>query len=164
MKLSLIAAMGKNRELGLDNQLLWHIPADLKNFVKYTKGKPIIVGRKTFESFGKPLPKRLNVVITRDKTYKYDHEDVIIFHDPDEAVSYLREREIEEAVVCGGAVIYKYFMGQVDSIYLSRVDWEGKADTFFPEFNEADFTITETQEFESTEKTPFWKFEIYERK
>jgi len=163
MILSMIAAMGKNRELGLDNKLLWHIPADMKNFVKITKGKPIIVGRKTFESFGKPLPKRLNVVITRDESYQYDHENVIVFNDPDSAVAYLQEKGYEESVVCGGAVIYKYFMDRVDTVYLSTVDWEGEADTFFPALEKSNFKVSETLDHEATEKTPFWRFEILER-
>lgn len=163
MILSMIAAMGKNRELGLDNKLLWHIPADMKNFVKITKGKPIIVGRKTFESFGKPLPKRLNVVITRDRDYSYDHEDVVIFHDPKDAVTFLKEKGYEESVVCGGAIIYKFFMDEIDTLYLSRVDWEGEADTFFPEFDSTKLNISETQDFEATDKTPFWRFEVYKR-
>ncbi|OIQ15577.1 MAG: hypothetical protein BM556_17860 [Bacteriovorax sp. MedPE-SWde] len=159
----MIAAMGKNRELGLDNKLLWKIPADMKNFVKVTKGKPIIVGRKTFESFGRPLPKRLNVVITRNKDYKYDHENVVIFHDPQAAVNFLKDEGYEESVVCGGAFIYEIYMNEIDRLYLSRVDWQGEADTFFPPFDEGKFKLDEEIEFEATDETPFWKYEVYKR-
>lgn len=160
----MIAAIGKNRELGIDNKLLWHIPADMKNFVKLTKGKPIIVGRKTFESFKGPLPKRLNVIITTNKEYKYEHENVVIFHDPIKAVKFLESENYEEAVVCGGAIIYEYFLPLVERFYLSKVDWEGEADTFFPKFNEEDFSVKESQFYEKIEDTPAWEFLFLEKK
>lgn len=164
MIISLIAAIGKNRELGLDNKLLWNVPEDMKNFVRLTKGKPIIVGRKTFESFKKPLPGRLNIVITRDLSFKFDHEFVRVFNDLKSALNYLRDQSTVEVVVCGGAQIYQEMLPVVDKIYLSYIDWEGRADTFFPKFNLLEFTVVGEQVYESSSSSIAWKFVEYQRK
>lgn len=161
---SLIVAMGKNREIGLDNKLLWHIPDDMKNFVRITKGKPILVGRKTFESFKKPLPGRLNVVVTRDVNFKYDHPLVKIFYDINMALDYLEGERTPEVVICGGAGIYGEFIDQVDKMYISFVDWEGKADTFFPECDFSSFKIiTKLEHPRIGQISPAWTFVEYDR-
>lgn len=163
MIISLIAAIGKNLELGLDGKLLWNIPADMKNFVKLTKGKPILVGRKTFESFKGPLPNRLNIILTTNTDYKYTHENVLVFYDIEKALAYLNSKEYEEVVVCGGAEIYKYFLNRADQLYMSFVDWEGKADTFFPEFDFSSVKLCETENFEATEKSPSWTYKLFKK-
>src|SRR6185436_89307 len=101
--ISLVAAIGKNNELGKGNDLLWKLPADMQHFIKTTTGHPVLMGRKTFESIGKPLPKRRNIVITRDKTYK--HEGVEVVHSIEEALGLLDKKE--EIMIIGGAEIYK---------------------------------------------------------
>lgn len=164
MIISLIVAMGNNREIGFQNKLLWHIPEDMKNFVKLTKGKPILVGRKTFESFKKPLPGRLNIVITRDQNYSYDHELVEIFHNYDDALKYVEELGCEEIVVCGGAQIYQDFLGRVDRMYVSFVNWQGEADTYFPKFDFKKMEIFNEAFYEQTSQTASWKFVEYHRK
>lgn len=160
----MIAAIGKNRELGLNNQLLWNVPADMKNFVRLTKGKAIIVGRKTFESFKGPLPKRLNIIITSNKSYTYAHENVRIVHSIEECLTLIEELQISEAVVCGGAQIYQEFLSRIDRFYLSLIDWEGDADTFFPEFNMEHFTISEDIDHALEEGSLAWRFLQLERK
>ncbi|EQC47682.1 dihydrofolate reductase [Bacteriovorax sp. Seq25_V] len=158
MLLSMIAAYGKNRELGLDNKLLWHLPADMKNFVRLTKGKAIVVGRKTFESFKGPLPKRINIILTTNKSYHYEHENVRIVHSVEECLKLIEELKLEETVICGGAEIYKIFLPLIKRFYLSIVDWEGKADTFFPEFDMSDFKILEEVNHAKDEENLAWRF------
>lgn len=161
--ISLIAAYGKDREIGLNNNLLWHIPADLKNFVKYTKGKPIIVGRKTFESFKSPLPGREHLVLTTNKDYKYDHKQVKIFNSVQDIMSYIEEKSFPEVVVCGGAKIYDLFFPFCDLLYLSEIEWSGEADTYFTNYDLANFEVSDQKVYEETEKTPKWTFKIYKK-
>src|SRR3990167_9676374 len=116
--ISLIAAIGKNNELGKGNTLLWHMPADMKFFREKTKGHPVIMGRKTFESLSGPLPNRKNIVITRDKTYLRHGVDVV--HSLDEATNLFKKDE--EIFVIGGAEIYKQAMNIADRLYITHVD------------------------------------------
>jgi dihydrofolate reductase len=161
MILSMIVAIGKNREIGKNNNLLWHISEDLKNFKSITTGRPIIMGRKTFESLGRPLPKRENIVLTRDESYH--PEGTTVFHDIDSMMSYLNQLDNDEAIIIGGGVIYETFLPKIDRLYLTTVDWEGEADTFFPEIPFTEFRITEHIEHKATEKAPAWDFKILER-
>lgn len=132
---SLIAAIGKNRELGKDNKLLWHIPADLKRFKKLTLGKIVIMGRKTFESLPKksqPLPNRTNVVITHNKNWS--HPKVLVFHSLEEALKKLKKEK--EIFIIGGASIFQKAINYADRIYLTVID-KGfpEADVFFPDYS-----------------------------
>jgi dihydrofolate reductase len=128
MKLSLIAAIGKNRELGKDNQLLWKMPADLQYFKKVTLNKPILMGRKTFESIGRPLPGRENIIITRDK--QYAAEGCTITHSLDDATKACSTSN--EVMIIGGANIYQQAIDKVERMYLTFIDGEFDADVFFP--------------------------------
>lgn len=151
MFVSMVVAHGPKGEIGLDNKLLWHIPEDLKNFKKITTGKMIVMGRKTFESIGKPLPDRANVVITRDLNFK--HDGVIVIHDPmmafDLALEAEEDLEVEdfEMMVIGGGEIFNAFMPYVHKIYLSEVDYIGPADAFFPPVNYKEWEIEKTEKF-----------------
>lgn len=137
-----VVAIGKNRELGLDGKLLWHIPDDLKRFKALTLGHPIIMGRKTFESIlgytqGKPLPGRTNIVVTRDSSWRY--EGVVIASSLEEAIAKGRELDETEVHIGGGQQIYEQALPHIDKLYLTLVEDEKQADSFFPPY-EKEFT------------------------
>jgi len=146
-QLCIVAAIGKNRELGLGDKLLWHIPDDLKRFKALTKGHPIILGRKTFESIvgyiGGPLPDRQNIVVTRDKNWKYD--GVISASSIDEAFAVAEKLKPEQIHIGGGAQIYEQVLSRVDKLFLTIIDDEKTADSYFPEY-EAEFTKVVSEE------------------
>lgn len=131
MKISMIAATGKNMELGRNNALIWRLPDDLKFFKKTTLGKSVIMGRKTFESLPKALPGRKNIVITSNKNY--DAPGAVTVTSPDDA---LKEAEGDEVFVIGGESVYKAFLPAADRIYLTETDGTcDDADAFFPDFD-----------------------------
>ena len=127
MKISMIVAYGKNWEIGLNNEMLWHISEDFKNFKTITSGHHILMGRKTFESIGKPLPNRTSIVLSNTG---FKHEGVHTFNDIQEAFNFARESAEEELFIIGGANIYETLFPYVDKMYLSEVDFEGVADAF----------------------------------
>jgi len=129
MKISLIVAMGENRVIGVDNRMPWHLSADLKRFRAITLGKPILMGRRTHESIGKPLPGRANIVLTRDPTYR--SEGCIVVHHRDEAMR--AAGDAPELMVIGGAGLYQEFLPVADRLYLTLVHQTFAGDTFFPE-------------------------------
>ena len=132
--ISIIAAIGINRELGKDNQLLWYLSQDLKRFKAITQGHPVIMGRKTFESIGRPLPKRTNVVISSQENYQ--PEGVTVVTSLMEALILAPELDDEEVFIIGGGQVYADSLGYADRLYLTLVDGEVEADTFFPEYQE----------------------------
>lgn len=144
----MVVAVGPKREIGYQNKLLWHLPEDLKNFKKITTGRAIVMGRKTFESIGKPLPNRLNIVLTRDENYA--PAGVTVIHDPmmafDAALEY-DDSEESELMVIGGEEIFKIYLPYTQRIYLSEVDYQGPADTYFPEL-EGEWSEIESRSFE----------------
>ena len=160
--ISLIAAIGKNNELGKKNDLIFKLPADMEYFKKVTLGHPIIMGRKTFESIGRPLPKRRNIVITRDLDYK--KEDIEVVHSLEEALNLFSNKN-EEIFVIGGAEIFKQVMGKADRLYITHVEGEDKeADTFFPEIIPVVWNEISHEEHKADEKNPLkYTFSIYER-
>ncbi|OGH12149.1 MAG: diacylglycerol kinase [Candidatus Levybacteria bacterium RIFCSPHIGHO2_01_FULL_40_10] len=136
MKISIIAAIGKNRELGAGNKLIWHISSDLKRLKELTTGHPIIMGRKTYESIGRLLPNRTNIIITRDANYKV--EGAIVVHSLDKAFASAKESVgSDEIFIFGGAQIFEQAIGEADRLYLTLIDAENKnADAFFPKYSE----------------------------
>lgn len=129
--ISLIAAIGKNNELGKDNSLLWHLPADMQHFRDTTRGHTVIMGRKTFESIGKALPGRKNILITRNKNFRFP--EVEVWNSLDALLSRMPLGTEEESFVIGGAEIYKELIDKADKLYITHVDGEFReADTFFP--------------------------------
>lgn len=130
--LTIIAAASENNALGKDNQLVWHLPEDFKRFKSLTSGHYIIMGRKTFESFPKPLPNRTHVIITRQKDYQVP-EGCIVVSDLQDAINACPKNE--EVFVIGGGQIYKQAIDLVDKIDLTRVHTSVDADTFFPEID-----------------------------
>ena len=159
--ISLIAAIGKNNELGKGNDLVFKLPADMKYFRDTTKGHTIIMGRKTFESIGKALPARKNIVITRDKTYLRHGVDVV--HSLEEALAKTNKKD--EAFIIGGAEIYKQAMNLADKLYITHVNAEDKnADVFFPEIIPMVWNETSRQEHKKDSENPFdYTFSIYEK-
>ena len=140
MIFSIIAGIGKNNELGKDNQLLWKLPADMKHFRETTSGHPVIMGRKTHESIGRPLPNRRNIVVTRDQDYVKDGIEVV--HSIEEALA-LFENSDEEVFNIGGAQIYTEGITFADKLYITHVDATFDADTFFPSIGDSWQKISE---------------------
>ena len=160
--ISLIAAIGKNNELGKGNTLVWNMPTDLKYFRDKTKGHTVIMGRKTFESIGHPMPNRQNIIITRDKSYKAEGIEVV--HSIEEALKLVPKKE-EEIFIIGGAEIYKQSMEIADRLYITHIDAEDKeADTFFPEIIPVVWNEISREEHKKDENNPFdYTFSVYER-
>lgn len=134
--LSIIAVIGKNRELGCGNKLLWHLPEDMKRFKNTTSGHPVIMGRKTFESIGRALPGRTNIVITRNT--KYEADNCLLAESLDQAIAWAEDFNTpgrDEVFVIGGASIYGSAIGKTDKLYLTVVDDAPKADVYFPEYD-----------------------------
>lgn len=153
MILSAIAAMAKNRVIGKDNKLPWHLPEDLKFFKEKTKGKVLIMGRKTFESLGKPLPNRFHIVITRQESYKFEDPNVQVVHDLKTAIELAHMLTTkynakfgDEVFVCGGGQIYQESLDVVDRIYLTVIERDFEGDAQFPQFSEDEFSLTKKEE------------------
>ncbi len=162
MKLSIIAGIGKNNELGKGNTLLWHMPKDLKHFRDITSGKTVIMGRKTFESIGRPLPNRRNIIITRDK--EYNTEGIEIVYSLDEAIEKVRDED--ESFIIGGAEIYKQAIEKANKLYITEIDEVfPEADTFFPTIDKEIWQENKRESFSSDENNPYdYSFVEYERK
>ena len=131
MNFAAVVAHDKNRLIGGNGKILWHLPEDLKNFKKLTLNSIVIMGRKTFESIGKPLPKRLNVVLTKDKDFRPNN--CIVYDDIRDVIRDFAEEY--QVFVIGGGEIYKQFFPYIKRIYVSLVDGEYVGDTYFPEYN-----------------------------
>ena len=159
--ITIIAAVAENRALGKDNQLIWHLPADLKRFKQVTLGHHIIMGRKTFESLGKPLPKRTTIIITRNKNYK--QEGCIVVNSLPEAIKAAVTDE--NPYILGGAEIYKQALEIADKLDLTFVHHTFEADAFFPEINDTIWKETERLNFKADEKNKYdYSFVSYLRK
>ena len=157
--ISIIFAMGKNNAIGYNNKMPWHLPADLAYFKKVTMGQPVIMGRKTFESIGKPLPHRTNIVITRDKSFSVD--GCITADSIEKAKEQVNG---SEAFIIGGAEIYAAFLPIADKLYITEIDSDFEADTFFPKIDYAEWKLVSSQAGVKDEKNPYdYKFLVYEK-
>jgi len=135
-RVSMIAAIGRNGELGKGNELLWKIPDDLKRFRALTRGHPVIMGRKTFESIGRVLPERANIVVTRDAAWQY--EGVIAAASVEEAIEKAKTAPgAEEIFVIGGGQIYEAALPHADKLYLTLIEDQKDADSFFPAYKDS---------------------------
>lgn len=129
--------MADDRAIGIENRLPWKLPADMKWFRRHTLGKPIVMGRKTFESFGgRPLPERTNIVITHDETYQA--EGAVVVHSIDEAIS--AAGDVGEVMIIGGESFYRQMLPLADRFYLTRVHGRFEADAWFPDFDMGEWT------------------------
>ncbi|OGI65855.1 dihydrofolate reductase [Candidatus Nomurabacteria bacterium RIFCSPHIGHO2_01_FULL_39_10] len=169
--ISLIAAIGKNNELGKNNNLVWSMPTDLKYFREKTSGHAVIMGRKTFEAIGRPMPNRRNIVITRDKNYK--KESIEVVHSLEEAINSARtsplpspyKGEGEEIFIIGGEEIFKQSMNLAERLYITHIDAEDKkADTFFPEIIPIVWNEVSHEAHKKDKDNPYdYTFSVYER-
>ncbi len=162
MKLSIIVATSLNHVIGVNNQLPWHLPADLKYFKQLTTGHTIIMGRKTYESIGKALPNRLNIVITRSKTFEAD--GVIVKNSIEDALDYCQN--LDEVCIIGGDTIYQQMMQLTQTIYVTKVHTHiENGDAFFPELDLKQWRLSSSVFHEKDDRNAFdYTFEIYERK
>lgn len=130
-KISMIAAMANNRVIGNNNEMPWYLPADLKHFKSVTLGKPVIMGRNTYESIGKALPGRKNIVVTRNQAYSLS--DAIVVNDCDSALR-VASTESSEIMIMGGGKIYEAFLPKADQLFLTFINADIKGDTYFPDY------------------------------
>jgi dihydrofolate reductase len=149
--ITIIAAAGSQNELGKDNDLVWHLPDDFKRFKQLTTGHHIIMGRKTFESFPKPLPNRVHLVISRNKAYK--NEGAIVVHSMEEALAYAKDDP--QPFIIGGGEIYTMGLEYAHKIELTRVHGTFKADTYFPEIPVEDWKLITEVHHEKDERHQF---------
>lgn len=160
--ISLIWAMDKNRVIGSNNQLPWHLPEDLKYFKRVTMGCPIVMGRKTFDSIGRVLPGRENVIMTRD--IDYVKEGCKIVHSLDELLQYSKGKK-EEVFVIGGAEIFKETLPFADKLYITVIQHEFPGDTFFPSFSLNEWELVSSEAGLKNEQNPYdYDFLVYRRK
>jgi len=159
MKLSIIVAIAKNGVIGGNNGLLWHIPEDLKHFKKITSGHSIIMGRKTFESIGKPLPHRRNIVVTRNPSFNAD--GIEIANSLDKALDLVRDES--EVFIIGGGEIYKQALPIADKLYVTRVHESYEGDTYFPPISPDEWQLISSDKQSPTDG-PGFTFEEYKRK
>ena len=166
MKVSLIWAMTDNRVIGIENRLPWKLPADMRWFRQHTMGKPIIMGRLTFESFGsRALPGRRNIIISSDKNYGGEAlaKDIEVYTSLEDALK--AASDAEESMIIGGMSIYKQALPVADRLYMTLVHAEVEGDAWFPEFDISQWHPTERQDHQADEKNPYaYSFVILERK
>ena len=149
--ISLIVAMASNRVIGKDNEMPWHLPADLAHFKAKTLGKPIVMGRKTYESIGRPLPGRLNIVMSRNKAYKLEGCEVV--SSLEEALKLVHDTE--EIMIIGGGYLYEQALPLADRLYLTFIDLEVKGDTLFPDYEKLTLTELSREKYLKDEKNPY---------
>lgn len=160
----MIAAAAEDNALGKDNDLLWHLPDDFKRFKKLTTGNPMIMGRKTYESFPKPLPNRKHIVITRDTSYTIAHENCVVVHSMEEALELTQDHSL--TYIIGGGEIYNIGESFSNKIELTRVHGTfEEADTFFPELNNADWELVQEEFHPEDERHKYaFTYLTYQRK
>lgn len=151
MVISIIAALAKNRVIGKNNKLPWHLPADFQHFKKLTLGKPVVMGQKTFESIGKPLSGRTNIILSLDENFS--PEGCVIVRSIEEALKAAGDSE--EVMICGGASVYKQFLPLAHKMYLTLIDEDFEGDTYFPEFDWEDWQETDRAENQLDKESPY---------
>ncbi|WP_243290802.1 dihydrofolate reductase [Bacillus sp. FJAT-47783] len=161
--LSFLVAMDRNRLIGKDNDLPWHLPADLKYFKEVTMGHKIVMGRKTYESIGRPLPGRENIVLSTNP--EYEAEGCKVFHSIENFLHFAKEHRDEELFVIGGAVIFNRLFDKADRLYITEIDETFDGDTYFPHFNKSEWNLLSEKEGTMDEKNIYpHRFLVYERK
>ncbi|MEG3081797.1 dihydrofolate reductase [Halomonas sp. 5021] len=162
---AMIVAMAKNRVIGVEGQLPWYLPEDLKFFKRMTQAKPLVMGRKTFASIGKPLPNRLNIVVTRQEAFA--HDGVRVCHDLSAALALADQQATieaaEEIMVMGGGEIYRQAMPYATRLYVTEVDIEVEGDAYFPLLDPSEWRETQRVAGQPNEKQPDYAFVTYER-
>ena len=153
MRVSIIVAQADQGVIGAENKLLWHLPDDLKNFKRLTMGHMILMGRKTWESIGRPLPGRTSAVITHNRGMRI--KDILIFHSPAEAIDYAKRKNEDEIFVIGGEEIYRLTLPLADKLYLTRVHGSFEGDAFFPEIDPTQWSVDSKTFHPEDEKHPY---------
>ncbi|WP_418886780.1 type 3 dihydrofolate reductase [Gilliamella apicola] len=166
MILSVIVAMAHNRVIGLNNQMPWHLPADLAWFKKNTLNKPVIMGRKTFESIGRPLPNRHNIVISRQiESIDNKISNVSWVKSIDEAISLAQKQQPDEVFIIGGGNIYQQVLPLIERLYLTHIDAELQGDTYFPDYLSEQWQVIYQEDHQADEKNSYpYQFKILQRK
>ncbi|MBD8603086.1 MULTISPECIES: dihydrofolate reductase [unclassified Pseudomonas] len=166
LPLSLIAALAENRVIGIDNSMPWHLPGDFKYFKATTLGKPIIMGRKTWDSLGRPLPGRLNLVVSRQPDLQLPGAEVFTSLQAaiERAEAWAREQGAEEVMLIGGAQLYELGLAQADRLYLTRVALHPEGDAWFPEFDENQWQRVSSVPNEAVDDKPAYTFEVWARR
>lgn len=160
LNISICVAMAENRVIGIENKMPWHLTADLKNFKKITMGKPILMGRKTFESIGRPLPGRKNIIISRN--HDYLQQGCEVHHSIDTALKSCAE--YEEIMIIGGSDFYRSMLPKATHLYLTLIHAEFSGDTFFPEFNWNDWQEIDRMDIKDDANVSFaYSFIVLER-
>lgn len=164
--LAMIAALAQNRVIGLDNKMPWHLPADLKHFKAMTLGKPIVMGRKTWDSLGRPLPGRLNLVVSRQPDLRLEGAET--FDSLDAALAraeqWAREQGATEMMLIGGAQLYEQALPLAQRLYLTRIAARPEGDAFFPAFDEAQWQRADCQAHPAEGEAPAYSFETWQRR
>lgn len=161
--LSIIVAKASNNIIGKDNQLIWHLPDDLKRFKRLTTGHTVIMGRKTFESLGRVLPNRHHIILCNDQQMNIDNENVEIFSDISMLDKYIKDED--EHFVMGGATIYRLLMPYAQKMYITEIDKDFEGDVSFPEVDMNTWKVTKKEDGPVTEENDFaYKYVTYERK
>ena len=163
--LAMIAALAENHVIGLDNQMPWHLPADLKHFKAMTLGKPIVMGRKTWDSLGRPLPGRLNLVVSRQSDLQLDGAEVLPSLEAAiaRADDWAREQGADEIMLIGGAQLYTQALERAQRLYLTRIEASPEGDAFFPQFDENLWQRIESQAHPAEGEAPAYRFETWQR-
>jgi len=166
MKLAMIAAFAQNRVVGIDNKLPWHLPEDLKYFKACTTGKAIIMGRKTYESIGRPLPNRTNIVITRNEAFHA--EGVKVVSSLEAAIELAQAvneiNGVDEVMVIGGAAIYELALPMADRLYLTHVHANVEGDAYFPEVDFSNWKEFQRADYSASETNPYdYSFVVYDK-
>ena len=160
--ISLLAAADEGNVIGLNNQLPWNLPADLKYFKNQTWGLPVVMGRKTFEALGKPLSGRTNIVITRSDTWTF--ENVFVAHSLEAAIAMGQETGAREIFVIGGAQVFKTALPLANRIYLTRIHHQFQGDAYFPSFSKEQWHLVKSHTHQPDEKNKYaYTFEIWEQ-
>lgn len=162
----MIAALAAEHVIGRDNIMPWHLPADLKHFKAMTLGKPIIMGRKTWDSLGRPLPGRLNLVVSRQSDLRLDGAEAFTSLDAAlvRAEQWAREQGVDELMLIGGAQLYGQALSQAQRLYLTRIEADPEGDAFFPAFDEAEWQRTDCQAHPAQGEAPAYRFETWQRR
>lgn len=158
--ITMVAALTRNHVIGKNNDLPWRLPADLAHFKRLTLGKPIILGRKNYQSIGRPLPGRHNIVITRDRTFSAD--GVTVVHSPADALR--AAGNVDEVMIIGGADIYRQFLPQADRLHLTWIEADIDGDTYFPDFSTFNWQRSASEQRPADDNNPHpMTFETYQR-
>lgn len=163
MIISLVVAASTNNVIGKDNRLVWSLPDDMKHFKNVTWGMPVVMGRKTFESFKRPLPGRKNIVLSNQKGLKID--GAIVLNSMKDVAFMVKEADVKELMVIGGGEIYKMYYPKANRIYMTRVDTVIEGDTYFPVIEEKEWKLVSTIKNKADDKHAFdYTYEVWERK